>query len=142
MVKGVRDIEGFLEQWQIDTGDLRRRMILAPTPREREPVVRHAGVGPGVDGLGDGRGIGTGSPYHRTVGCRLERGRSSSLDIRADWGFPPALGEAQQKALRAAVQGLPAKSGIELANWTLRQAQEEGGTAVCRGTVWHQPEPQ
>ena len=33
---GVREIEGFLEQWQIDFRDLRRRMILAPTPRERE----------------------------------------------------------------------------------------------------------
>ena len=33
---GVRDIEGFLEQWQVDATDLRRRMIMSPTPRERE----------------------------------------------------------------------------------------------------------
>ena len=33
---GVREIERFLEQWQMDARDLRRRMILAPTPRERE----------------------------------------------------------------------------------------------------------
>ena len=33
---GVREIERFLEQWQIGVKDLRRRMILAPTPRERE----------------------------------------------------------------------------------------------------------
>ncbi len=32
----VREIEGFLEQWQLEVKDLRRRMILAPTPRERE----------------------------------------------------------------------------------------------------------
>ena len=32
-------------------------------------------------------------------------------------GFPPALGEAQQADLKAAVQELPTKSGIELANW-------------------------
>ena len=32
----VREIEGFLEQWQMNAKDLRRRMILAPTPRERE----------------------------------------------------------------------------------------------------------
>ena len=31
----VREIEGFLEQWQMNAKDLRRRMILAPTPRER-----------------------------------------------------------------------------------------------------------
>ena len=33
---GVREIERFLEQWQMEVKDLRRRMILAPTPRERE----------------------------------------------------------------------------------------------------------
>ena len=27
---------GFLEQWQLDAGDLRRRMYWAPTSRERE----------------------------------------------------------------------------------------------------------
>ena len=33
-------------------------------------------------------------------------------------------------------------AGIELANWTLRQAQEEGGPSVCLGAIQHQPEPQ
>ena len=33
---GVREIDRSLEQWQIRVKDLRRRMILAPTPRERE----------------------------------------------------------------------------------------------------------
>ena len=33
---GVRDIDRFLKQWQMDAKALRRRMILAPTPRERE----------------------------------------------------------------------------------------------------------
>ena len=33
---GVREMERFLEQWQMDSRDLRRRMILSPTPRERE----------------------------------------------------------------------------------------------------------
>ena len=33
---GVREIERFLERWQMEVKDLRRRMILAPTPRERE----------------------------------------------------------------------------------------------------------
>ena len=36
MVMGVREIEWFLEQWQMDARDLRRRMILSPTSRERE----------------------------------------------------------------------------------------------------------
>ena len=33
--KGVREKERFLEQWRMDATDLRRRMIMAPTPRER-----------------------------------------------------------------------------------------------------------
>ena len=33
---GVREIDRFLEQWQMDAKALRQRMILAPTPRERE----------------------------------------------------------------------------------------------------------
>ena len=32
---GVREKERFLEQWRMDATDLRRRMIPAPTPRER-----------------------------------------------------------------------------------------------------------
>ena len=33
---GVREMERFLEQWQMDAKGLCRRMIPAPTPRERE----------------------------------------------------------------------------------------------------------
>ena len=33
---GMREIDRSLEQWQMGVKDLRRRMILAPTPRERE----------------------------------------------------------------------------------------------------------
>ena len=33
---GVRQIDRFLEQWQMDARDLHRRLILSPTPRERE----------------------------------------------------------------------------------------------------------
>ncbi len=32
---GVREMERFLEQWQMDARDLHRRLILSPTPRER-----------------------------------------------------------------------------------------------------------
>ena len=31
----VREIDRSLEQWQMEVKDLRRRMTLAPTPRER-----------------------------------------------------------------------------------------------------------
>ena len=33
---GMREMEWFLEQWEMSAKDLHRRMILVPTPRERE----------------------------------------------------------------------------------------------------------
>ena len=36
LVLGMRELQRFLERWQLDAGDLRRRMYWAPTPRERE----------------------------------------------------------------------------------------------------------
>ena len=33
---GVREMERFLEQWEMGVKDVHRRLILAPTPRERE----------------------------------------------------------------------------------------------------------
>ena len=33
---GVREIDRFLQQWQMGVKDLHRRLILAPAPRERE----------------------------------------------------------------------------------------------------------
>ena len=36
----VREIDRSLEQWRMEVEDMHRRLILAPTPRERER--RHA----------------------------------------------------------------------------------------------------
>ena len=36
MVMRVREIERSLKQWEMNAKDVHRRMILAPTPRERE----------------------------------------------------------------------------------------------------------
>ena len=36
MLMGAREIGRSLERWRMVEKDLRRRMILAPTPRERE----------------------------------------------------------------------------------------------------------
>ena len=36
MMMGLKEMDRSMEQWQMEVKDLRRRMILAPTPRERE----------------------------------------------------------------------------------------------------------
>ena len=89
---GVREIDRSLEQWQMGVKDLRRRMVLAPTPRERERWYAMAAAGPGLDSSSHGGGAGAGPAHYRTVGRRLRRGRSRSFDFRADWGFPPLTG--------------------------------------------------
>ena len=42
MVMSVKEIDQLLEQWEMNVRDLHRRVILAPTPRERERW--HAGT--------------------------------------------------------------------------------------------------
>ena len=132
------EMERFLEQWQMDARDLRRRMIRSPTSRERERWYALLLLAQGWPGSAVAGGTGKGPPHHWPMGRRHRQGRAHSLDIRADRGFPPALGEAQQADLKAAVQELPAKSGIELANWNwkvVRQFVLEGlGISLSRST--------
>ena len=46
---------------------------------------------------------------------------------------PPALGEAQQADLKAAVQEPPAESGIELANWNWKVVRQFVSERYCIG---------
>ena len=78
---GVREMDRFLEQWQMDAKALRRRMILAPTPRERERWYAPLAAGTGLDSSSDGRGAGTGPTHNWPVGRRLRRGRSGCQSL-------------------------------------------------------------
>ncbi len=140
LVLGMREPPGFLEQWQLDAGDLRRRMYWAPTPRERERwhalwlLVQGWTAVAVAEALGrDAHTIG------RWVAVFGEGGPGRCL--RAVGWFPPAIDGVQQTELQAVVQEFPAKVGLDLANWTLRQAQEEGGAQICAGTFRGLPEP-
>ena len=107
MMMGVREIGRSLEQWQRGVKDLRRRMVLAPTPRERAPLqaqemVRHA-AGPGFDGSSHGGGAGAGLAHYRPfdklrMGRRLRRGRSRSFEFPADWGSLPPLTKRSRRS--------------------------------------------
>ena len=136
---GVREIDWSLEQWQMGVKDLRRRVILAPTPRERERwYAIHPAAGSGLDGSGDGGGAGAGPPHYRTLGVGLRRGRACGPDIRADRWFPPALDQAQQEELKGAVEQPPATAGIVMANWywkVVRQfVSERFGISLSRSS--------
>ena len=99
-------------------------------------VIRHAAVGPRMAWALEQ------DPY--TIGrwaAAFGKERSTALIFERSGGSP-TLGETQQADLETAVQEQPAMSGIELANWTLRQAQGEGCVSVCLGTLRHWPEPE
>ena len=139
----VREMERFLEQWQMDARDLRRRMILSPTPRERERWYAMLLLAQGWSASATAEALER-DPHTigRWAAAFGEGGPTALMFEQTEGSPPPALREAQQADLKAAVQEPPAESNIELANWTLRQAQEEGGPSFCLGALRYQPEPQ
>ena len=132
----VREIDRSLEQWQMEVKDLRRRMILAPRPRERERWYAILLLAQGW------RASATAAALERdphTIGrwaAAFGEGGPRALIFEQTGGSPPALGEAQREELRAAVQQLPAAAGLDLANWNWK---------VVHRFVWErlpQPVPQ
>ena len=113
---GVREIKGFLEQWRMDATDLRRRMIMSPTPRERERWYALWLLNQGWTASCTAEALGR-DPH--TIGrwaAAFGEG-GPGLDFRTVRRRPPALGETQQAELKEAVQELP--EAIGLANWNL-----------------------
>ena len=101
-------------------------------------LARPLALGPRLDCRRHGRGSGAGPSHHWAVGLRLGRGRTGGLDVRADRGFPPALGEDQKAELKTAVQEPPALSSIELANWNWKAVRrfiaDWFGVRLCRSS--------
>ena len=114
---GVRDMDQFLERWGMDVPGVRRRMILAPVPRERERWYALWLLAQDWTAQATAEALERETPTPLDGVGRLRRGWAHSLDIRAVRWCPTALEAAQQVALRGAVQELPANSGMELANW-------------------------
>ena len=79
-------------------------------------MTRYLAVGSGVDSVSYCRGAGKGPHTIGRWAAAFGEGGPAAL-IFEQSGGPPTLSEAQQAALRAPVKGLPARSGIELANW-------------------------
>ena len=82
---------GILEQWEMDAKALRRRMILAPTPRERERWYAVWLLAQGWT-AGHGGGAGAGSPH--TIGrwaSAFGEGGPAALIFEQTGGSPPPL---------------------------------------------------
>ena len=110
------EIERFLEQSHMDARDLRRRLILSPTPRERERWHALWLLSQGWTASAAAQAL-EWDPH--TIGRWLSafsEGGARAL-IFEQTGVAPALSEAQQAELRAAVQEPPPAAGIGMANW-------------------------
>ena len=68
---GVREIDWSLEQWQMGVKDLRRRMILAPTPREGERWYAILLLAQGLTAAATAEALERGPPHYRTLGVGL-----------------------------------------------------------------------
>ena len=135
---GVREIDRCLEQWQMEVKDLRRRMILAPTPRERERWYAMLLLAQGWTAATTAEAL---ERDPNTIGrwaSAFGEGGPAALIFKQTGGSPPALDQAQQEELKAAVQEPPGASGIDLANWywkvVRRFALERFGIGLSRSS--------
>ena len=86
---GVREMDRSLEQWQMGVKDLRRRMILAPTPRERERWYAMLLLAQGLTAAATAEVLER-DPH--TVGrwaAAFGEGGPTGVDVRAVRGVPP-----------------------------------------------------
>ena len=133
---GVREIERFLEQWQMEVKDLRRRMILAPTPRERERWYAILLLAQGWTASATAQALER-DPH--TIGrwaLAFGEGGPAALIFEQTGGSP--------RLWRGAAGGVEG-SGPRVADSSrhrLGQLELEGGPSVCLGTLRDQPVPQ
>ena len=133
---GVREIDRSLEQWQMGVKDLRRRMILAPTPRERWYAILLLAQGLAAAATAEALER---DPH--TIGrwaSAFGEGGPAALIFEQTGGPPPALGQTQQEELKGVVEQPPAAAGIQLTNWywrVVRQfASERFGISLRRSS--------
>ena len=135
---GVREIDRSLEQWQMGVKDLRRRVILAPTPRERERWYAILLLAQGLTAAATVEALER-DPH--TIGrwaSAFGEGGPAALIFEQTGGSPPALDQAQQEELKGAVEQPPATAGIVMANWywkVVRQfVSERFGISLSRSS--------
>ena len=133
------DIVELLERRQLDVGDLRERMYRAPTPRERERWHALWLLAQGWTSSAVAECAGTGIPTPSARGSLPSATLvPRPLGFEQSGGLPPALDGDQQAQLKAAVQALPEKAGIGLANWNWkvvrRFVQERFGLSPSRSS--------
>ena len=147
---GVREIDRSLEQWQMGVKDLRRRMILAPTPRERERWYAILLLAQGLTAAATAEALER-DPH--TIGRWASAALGQDLGNLRARPSPPGAAAATGPAGPDIRQtggcpwtrrrsstggGPPAAAGIQLANWYWRVVRqfvsERFGISRCRSS--------
>ena len=136
------DIVELLERRQLDVGDLRERMYRAPTPREREGWHSLWLLAQGWTSSAVAEALERNPHTIGTWVTAFGNAGPTALGFEQSGGGgappPPALDGDQQAQLKAAVQALPEKAGIGLANWNWkvvrRFVQERFGLSPSRSS--------
>ena len=129
---GVKEIERFLEQWQMDTPDLRRRLLPAPTPRECERwyalwLLAQGWTAPATAEALERDPHTTG----RWAAAFWESGPTALIFEQAGGSLRP------RRSAAGGVEGGCAGIARQVRH---RPGQLEGGPSVCLGPVRHSPE--
>jgi transposase len=134
----MKDIAQLLKRQQLDAGAIRERIFRAPTPRERERWHALGLLAQGWTAAAVGEALER-DPH--TIGAwvtALRNAGPTALAFKQSGGPSPALDGNQQAQLKAAVQALPEKAGIDLANWNWkvvrRFVQERFGLSLSRSS--------
>ena len=111
LVMGVREIDRCLEQWQMEIKDLRRRMILAPTPRERERWYALLLLAQGLTAAATAEALER-DPH--TIGrwaSAFGEGGPAALIFEQTGGSPPPLTKRRRSSLRGSGAGTARRLG-------------------------------
>ena len=134
---GVREIVRFLEQWQMEARDLRRRMIVAPTSRERERWYAMLMLAQGWTASTTAETLER-DPH--TIGrwaAAFGEGGPAALIFEQTGGSPPRSRQGAAEGVEGSGTGVARQIGHRVS-----QLELEGGPAVCAGRLGHRVEPQ
>ena len=136
VVLGMREISGILDQWGMDVRGLRRWLILAPTPRERERWYAISLLAQGWKASGVAEALERDSHTIGRWAAAFGEGGPAALIFEQSGGSP----RPQRDAAGGTEGGSPRVAGGS--RHRIGQLELERGPSIYLGTLRHLPESQ
>ena len=133
----MEEMGKLLERWRMDGAEVRRWIYQAPTPRERESWHAVWLLAQGWTGAAVAQALERDAHTIGQWARAFAEGVPKALVFEQSGGSP-ALDVEQRDELKAAVQELPSRAGINLSNWNWkvvrRFVEERFGLALSRSS--------